>query len=85
MNFQTLTKVETDDFYLDIAFSSAKKAAAKARMNSFTTRLQKSRFIEQERIREVEEVLCRHFDLIVTSFPSFDALSGFYQELFQKI
>lgn len=84
MNFQTLTKVETDRTYLDLAFSAAKKAAGQARISSFRTRLQKSRHIEQERIKEVENVLCRHLDLIVTSFPSFDDLSGFYQELLQN-
>lgn len=82
MNFQSLHKVENHKFYLDIAFSRAKKAGDDMRSQKLRgTRLEKSRKIEIAKLDSIKNTLKEHFNLIIKSFPSFDDLSEFYKEL----
>ncbi|MBW3015714.1 50S ribosome-binding GTPase [Candidatus Woesearchaeota archaeon] len=81
MNFQSLIKVESSDFYLDIAFSRAKKKASEIRTQVKGTRLEKSIKIELAKLDEIKATLNQHMELIIKSFPSIDDLAEFYKEL----
>lgn len=81
MNFQTLLKVETDDFYIGKAFRNGTKRADSAREKKFNSALSKSRFIELERMKAVRQSLHDDLNSILTSFPSIDRLPEFYVEL----
>lgn len=82
MNFQSLTKVEKVQFYLDVAFSNATKAAEKTRTKIKTKdRLKKSKSIEIDRMKSVMKTLTSFMDNIIKSFPRFEELPEFYQEL----
>ncbi len=81
MNFQTLLKVETDDFYVGKAFRAGTKYADKAREQAFNTALAKSRFVELARMRGVKESIEADMNSILHSFPSIDTLPPFYLEL----
>ncbi|MBN1544893.1 50S ribosome-binding GTPase [Candidatus Woesearchaeota archaeon] len=80
MNFQGLAKVETADWYIDLAFRNAKKSASemKGQMRANPTSIKRA---ELAKISAVNRTLKRHLDLILTSFPSLDSLPEFYQEL----
>lgn len=86
MNFQDLTKIETADFYLDLAFRKAKKTVEKVRAKTKIragkdARLEKSKRIETERISTIRNILYDRLNEILTSFPSINSLPIFYQEL----
>jgi nucleolar GTP-binding protein len=80
MNFQNLTKIEKADWYLDLAFRNAKKAAdeIKSQKKAESDSIKKA---ELAKIREIRKTLFRHLELILNSFPSLDTLTEFYQEL----
>ncbi|MBI3031930.1 50S ribosome-binding GTPase [Candidatus Woesearchaeota archaeon] len=81
MNFQNLQKVETDDFYLGLAFRRANEQAERQREVKAFNKLQKSKIIELEKITTIRNVLSTQLMGILTSFPSIDQLDPFYQEL----
>ncbi|MBI4738374.1 50S ribosome-binding GTPase [Candidatus Woesearchaeota archaeon] len=81
MNFQGLTKVETADWYINVAFRAATKKAGIARGASSGTRLDKSKSIECAKLAELHTVLRKHLMQILLSFPSIDGLPEFYQQL----
>ncbi len=81
MNFQTLLKVETDEFYVGKAFRQGTKYADKARGKSFNSALGKSRHVELERMKGVKESIAGDMNAILKSFPSIDTLPEFYLEL----
>ncbi|MFP4424649.1 MAG: GTPase [Candidatus Woesearchaeota archaeon] len=81
MNFQDLAKIETPDTYLDMAFNAARKRAELAQQQKCTTKLQKSRHVESVRIQTIGGNLQKHFDKILTVFPSIDNLPSFYEQL----
>ncbi|MBW2984227.1 50S ribosome-binding GTPase [Candidatus Woesearchaeota archaeon] len=87
MNFQNLTRIETPDTYLDIAFSKAKKTVGKVREKTKLregakeARLEKSKKIETERISTIRNILYDRLNEILTSYPSIDRLPIFYREL----
>ncbi|MBU2561653.1 MAG: 50S ribosome-binding GTPase [Nanoarchaeota archaeon] len=80
MNFQGLAKVETADWYIDLAFRNAKKSASemKSQMRANPSAIKRA---ELAKISAVNRTLKRHLDLVLTSFPSLDSLPEFYQEL----
>ena len=78
MNFQSLGKVETADFYLDMAFRRAQERALYARERKARNNLEKSKFIEIEKITTIRETLVGPLQNILTSFPSIDQLEPFY-------
>ena len=84
MNFQGLKNVETADWYLDLAFSSAKKDSDNLRnalRGSKATRLEKSKKVELQKLKTIKISLHKQFNLILRSFPSIDSLPEFYNEL----
>ena len=81
MSFQTIPKVENADFFLDVAFRTAKESAARARTVAAGTRLEKSKEIELARLVAAKKTMVKHLDKILTSFPSLDQLNEFYKGL----
>ncbi|MBW3004000.1 50S ribosome-binding GTPase [Candidatus Woesearchaeota archaeon] len=82
MNFQSLKNVEDYKFFLDVAFSRAKKAGDDMRSQKLRgTRLDKSRKIELAKLDKIKETLKDHFNMIIKSYPAFDDLPEFYKEL----
>jgi nucleolar GTP-binding protein len=80
MNFQGLGKVESADWYIDLAFRSANKLAKgmKEQMRASPDSIKR---VEISKISEIKKVLSRHFSMILTAFPSIDSLPEFYQQL----
>ena len=81
MNFQDLVKIENADKYIDLAFRKAQDAAEKTREKIFPHRFAKSKAIELDKVKAVDKSLQKHLKHILTSFPTFDHLPPFYQEL----
>jgi nucleolar GTP-binding protein len=81
MSFNEIPPVETSEKYLDFAFAKANKIAEEMRSNVKDTPLYKSKKIEIAKIETIQEVLTTHFDRVVKSFPNFEGLSEFYEEL----
>src|SRR3989338_7271608 len=85
MNFQTLTKVETAQTYLDNAFRAGQQAALRLRgtkkHNVIKSRFDKSRNVELVRIEAVRSTLLGQLGGILRSFPSISSLPEFYLEL----
>ena len=90
MSFQNLGKVETADFYIDVAFRRGKQKAdlikQKLQKADRVKKTNKPRIqifvsVERERFRAVNRTLTSNLSSILTSFPSIDALPRFYLEL----
>ena len=82
MNFQDLVKVETPDFYLDVAFGKTKTKARLIRGSQLKgTRVDKSRYIETRKLEIIKDSLVNCLIKIVKSFPSIDQLPEFYLEM----
>jgi len=81
MNFQNLAKIEPYQFYLDVAFSSAKTKGDLTRSSSFRDRITKSKVIEKEKISAINKALTRQLTRVLDSFPYIDKLHPFYREL----
>jgi nucleolar GTP-binding protein len=82
MNLKELKKVETADFYIDIAFRKATKAADKLRgRKKKQSRIGKSKEIELAKLSAIKNVLNDRLNEIVTSFPSLNNMPNFYEEL----
>lgn len=81
MNFQHLQKVETVDFYQDLAFGRSSRRADQLRTEIRGSKKEKAQRIEGARMDVVASEIEQAFDRIIKSFPSFDNLHIFYQEL----
>lgn len=84
MNFQGLQKIEKANVYIDHAMRHSSKSADRARdsfKGSDKNRLIRSKNIELARIDGFCDTLLPILDKIVKSYPSFDDLDPFYQEL----
>ncbi len=82
MNFQTLQKVESPEFYLDVAIKRGKKDAEKAKLKvRGQDRLRKVMVVESERIKVVGRELHGMLSGIIKNFPEIDGLPDFYREL----
>ncbi len=82
MNLQGLGKVEDYQTYLDIAFKNGVARASQARQETTSAnKVIRSKRIELARIEAVGKSLMNSMDTIVRSFPRFDQLDPFYQEL----
>jgi len=80
MNFQGLGKVESADWYIDLAFRNATKVGRelKGQLRANPNSIKR---VEIAKIAEIKKVLHRHIGLILLAFPSIDSLPEFYQEL----
>jgi nucleolar GTP-binding protein len=80
MSLHSIPKVESADFYLDVAFRRGKEKAAKL-PSSKKDRLRRLIEVETVRIAAVEKALSKKLSHILDTFPSFDQLAPFYLEL----
>ncbi|MFH1669212.1 MAG: GTPase [Candidatus Woesearchaeota archaeon] len=80
MNFQSLSKIEKADWYIDLAFRNATKAAndCKSQKRAGPNTIKQA---DLAKIGAIKRVFRRHLDMILKSFPSIDTLPEFYQEL----
>ncbi len=82
MNFKDLKVVETAEFYIDVAFRKAKKAAEKIRYSGKKMeKIGKSKEIELAKLNAVKSYLVDTLNKIVESFPRTKELPVFYNEL----
>lgn len=82
MNLQGLGKVETYQTYLDMAFKNGIAQAVRTRGEiENPNRLFRSKKIETWRIEAMGKSLMSNLDTLNKSFPRFDELDPFYQEL----
>jgi len=81
MNFQSLVKVETPRFYLDVAFRRANNKLKLARQKIIKNRFEKSKQLELLRIEIINDSLINSLKNILVSFPSIDSMPKFYNEL----
>jgi len=83
VNFQGLPTVEDAQFYLDKAFSKAKKRAD-VLISSRTKKTDRDALkkkVAHEKIMLVHDNLIKDLDIIIDKYPSFDSLPEFYSEL----
>jgi nucleolar GTP-binding protein len=83
VNFQSLPTVEDSQFYLDKAFSRAKKRSD-VLISSRTRKTDKDALkkkVSHEKILIVHDNLIKDLDFIIDKYPSFDSLPEFYAEL----
>ncbi len=83
MNFQSLSKVEKADWYIDLAFRNATKAAKDIKSHK-RPGPDTIKSAELAKISAIKRVFRRHLDIILKSFPSIDGLPEFYQELIRS-
>ncbi len=82
MAFNKIQSVETPEFYLNTAFSRARKEEKSYR--SSLRKTEKSKriiMVEKHRFNYVQDYFKNAFHKLVSSFPSTDQLSEFYNEL----
>ncbi len=82
MSFQTIKPIENYKFYCDLALRRANEAAEKQRVASAKkNRFEKSKTIEMSKMSVIKAVLYEKLTNIMRSFPDFDEMTEFYQEL----
>ncbi|MBN2454819.1 50S ribosome-binding GTPase, partial [Candidatus Woesearchaeota archaeon] len=81
MSLHSIPKVESADFYLDVAFRRGKEKAAKLPLRKNKDRLRRKIELETTRITAVSRALSKKLGQILETFPSFDQLPPFYLEL----
>ena len=82
MNFQDLKKIETPDFYIDLAFRRATVTSELVRSAKMKgSRLTKSRYIENLKLESIKDTIVKHLTKVLKSYPSIDQLPEFYLEL----
>ncbi|MCM2325521.1 MAG: hypothetical protein NDI94_03600, partial [Candidatus Woesearchaeota archaeon] len=85
MNFQHLQKVESAQFYIDVAFNKAKKKVDLGRSSVIARdNLSKSRQIEIERVNIAGNSLKDNLGKIIKHFPVIDDMDDFYKELIKS-
>lgn len=81
MSFNDIPKIEEPDFYLGVAFRSAKTKAGLERGKKRKDRIIKSKLIEEVKIQTISDSLQKQLNRIVEKFPRIDELDDFYKEL----
>lgn len=81
MNFQGMGSVINGQELLDICFSKAKKKAELSGQKRFQSKLVKMKALDNARINSITSTAYAKFTIIIESFPSFDNLPEFYNEL----
>ncbi|HDP73409.1 MAG TPA: GTP-binding protein [Candidatus Woesearchaeota archaeon] len=82
MNFERLERIDEYDRYTDFAFKKAKERALQLN-NTLKTKepVQKARIIVKERMLCIDDALNKIAKRIESSYPSYESLPVFYQEL----
>ncbi|MBS3109813.1 50S ribosome-binding GTPase [Candidatus Woesearchaeota archaeon] len=85
MNFQTLTKVESAQFYLDTAFRNGQQAAVRFKLQNKPSRdkprLDRTKNMEYARVTAIKNSMVSSLSTILKSFPDISSLPTFYYEL----
>jgi len=82
MNFQDLKSVEEANFYFDVAIKRTKKKIDLIRKQTHKGNpLFKSKKIELTKLESIESEINQQLTKILISYPSFDNLPEFYQQL----
>ena len=81
MAFQDIKPIDSWKFYCDLALRRANAAAEQLRSKAFKGRFEKSKGIEMQKISIIRNTLHNKLTDIIRSFPDFDKLTQFYQEL----
>ncbi len=82
MAFQSIKPIENYKFYCELALRRANEAAEKQRAASANkSRFEKSKIIEMSKMSVIKAVLYEKLTNIMKSFPDFDEMTEFYQEL----
>ncbi len=82
MNFQDLKTIEGPDFFLDLAYSRAKKRSDEERSKKKKDDpLRKAKRVELMKIGVVRDTLSEKLMNILTAYPEIDKLDPFYTDL----
>jgi nucleolar GTP-binding protein len=81
MSLRAIPKVETADFYIDLAFRKGGEKAGKLPIQRQHDRISRKTLIETTRVGEVGMDLAERLRDVIKSFPEFDNLSPFYLDL----
>jgi nucleolar GTP-binding protein len=82
MNFQNIPQIKDSNYYLDVAFRSARNAYSKLIIKSRSEEnIAKKKALVK--ITEINERLSSDLQKIISDFPRFNELSPFYKELFK--
>ncbi|MBS3112734.1 50S ribosome-binding GTPase [Candidatus Woesearchaeota archaeon] len=85
MSFQKILQVEKHDFYIDLAFASATKAAKAMKSKHFKLpRHEIIRKVEITKLSVINRLVSEHLTKLADSFPDIDLLSVFYYELIRS-
>ncbi len=85
MDFQYIPKVENSKFYLENAFSSARKRTGEFKIRGRLDKLQKKKRVELSRLDIVRAKLNNNLMKVLTAFPSISVLPRFYIELIKTL
>jgi len=80
MNFQSLPVVESAESYVERAFARARKLSGQVRVGKRDKR-EHARRVAVKKVMVVRDALRKDLHRIIMSYPDFDALPEFYQEL----
>jgi nucleolar GTP-binding protein len=81
MSLRAIPKVETADFYIDLAIRRGKEKAGRLPVQRQENWLSRIVSVETTRVAEVGADMAQRLRDVIVSFPDFDKLSPFYLEL----
>lgn len=81
MLLNNISRIENHQFYLDKAIRSSEKRAKISRSSLKGTKIQRSIFMEKQKIKILANTLTKDLENIEKAFPTIDNLPLFYQEL----
>ena len=81
MGFSEIPPIEKYDFYLDIAFGTARNAINAKRSSIRGDKIRKARKLEYDRLFIINKTIKSRLVDIAKTFPNFDDLSEFYEQL----
>lgn len=85
MGFQEIKRVEDYKFYCDLALRRANAVAEDYRKKTKGDRFTKSKKIELQKMVVIRNTLYEKMSDIMKSFPDFDRMTEFYQELVKVV
>jgi len=71
--------------YMDIAFQKANALAKLSKYSKIKDRINRKKSLERDKINTIKDVLCHRTKKIVNSFPSFEQLDEFYEEIIESM
>ncbi|MBW2999202.1 50S ribosome-binding GTPase [Candidatus Woesearchaeota archaeon] len=81
MAFQDIPPIKKPQEYIETAFNRAAKNANALRSHIRGEKLVKSKRLEEVRLTTIKDVLLKHLNKIITTFPSIDSMQEFYKQL----